>query len=129
MPTRRRPAGVALLREVVQQAVEATTLRRVAREVGVSAPGLALFLDGAVPREESLDKYRAWYLKASTARGGCVSRETARLALGVLSQSLPTEARGQAQRGVLRLLLRAHQRHRIAPPGWLRDEAEAADAE
>jgi hypothetical protein len=122
VPARRRPAGVALLRDVVRRAVEASTLRRVAREIGVSAPGLALFIDGAVPREQSLDRYRSWFLQTSTARAGSVSKETVLLAIGVLLQSLPPNAQERTRSQLMRMLLRAHDRSRIAPPEWLRDE-------
>lgn len=123
MPTRRRPPGVALLRDVVRQTVQASTLRSVAREIGVSAPGLGLFIDGAVPREKTLDKYRAWYLQTSTARAGSVSSETVHLALAVLLQSLPSDAQERTRSQLLRILLRAHEHSRIAPPEWLRNEA------
>src|SRR5688572_8265908 len=43
--------------------VEATSLRSVSREIGMSATGLSKFLDGNAPYLPTLNRLRNWYLR------------------------------------------------------------------
>ena len=65
---RRRPrVSVAVIRAAAA-AVGQTSLRQVARDAKISAPGLALFLDGSTPRDGTLSKLRDWYFSEAAAR-------------------------------------------------------------
>lgn len=55
-----RPS-VRALREAVQRAVDADSLRSVAKQVGLSAMGLHGFLQGRNPRLSNETKLRKWY--------------------------------------------------------------------
>ena len=84
----------------------------------MSAPGLALFLDGASPRTATLDKIRAWHLNTAGADGTTV--ETARTALHMLASSLPP---GPDRVTMIRMTLagiaRLHRRRGRPGPPWL----------
>ena len=54
---------VDLLRGAVRRAVEASSQRKVARQIGMSAPGLRAFLDGARPLRPTWRKLHAWYFR------------------------------------------------------------------
>jgi hypothetical protein len=50
------------LRMAVGLAAEASSYRAVAKEIGLSARGLQMFVDGAsIPRSRTLSKVRAWF--------------------------------------------------------------------
>ena len=113
-----RPVRVDELRDAARRAVEVSSLRQVAREIGLSAPGLSSFLEGASPRRGTVRKLQAWYVRRSTA-GTDVSEETARAALDLLVDSLTERKRGKVQRMILDVLGEAHRRGGTEPPPWL----------
>lgn len=55
--------GVAAIREAVRKRVEASSLRAVAEEVGMSFSGLRSFLNGGKPQARSLKKLQAYVQK------------------------------------------------------------------
>lgn len=57
------PAGLSGLREALQSAVEASSLRQVADEVGMSFNGLRTFITGGRrrPQAATIRKVAAWY--------------------------------------------------------------------
>jgi hypothetical protein len=115
----RRRVRIDALRAAARDRVERTGLRAVAREIGMSAPSLAQFLEGSCPREATLRKIRDWYFSEAAARAGDVSPETARTAVGMLVDGVPEPRRGALVREVLSSLADAHQRHGAVLPGWL----------
>lgn len=60
MPPRRTSASLDQLRDAVRVRVEDSSLRQVAREVGVAHTTLADFLDGRKPRTANVAKLRKW---------------------------------------------------------------------
>ncbi len=73
----------------------------------MSAPGVALFLDGTSPRSSTLEKIRRWHLKDAAARGPCP--ETVRNALALLVSHLPPGTRKRVSGLILAELARSHR--------------------
>jgi hypothetical protein len=115
---RRRPPGVGVLRDAARSAVERTSLRSVARAIGMSAPGLALFLDGGTPNQTTLSKIRLWYFSEAAVESG-VSEDVACVAIGVLLEPLPAGARPRVHGEMLALLAEAYRRQGTLLPSWL----------
>jgi len=115
----RRRVSVDALREATRSAVERASLRKVARDIGISPPGLALFLDGSVPRENTLHKIREWYFSEAATHTE-LSEETARAVLQMLLEPLPEERRRKVFRKVVSVMMEAHLRQGTVPPRWLR---------
>jgi hypothetical protein len=115
---RQRAVSVEALRSAAGERVAETSLRHVAREIGMSAPGLAHFLNGTSPRTATLDKIRTWHLKGAGADGTSV--ETARIALYTLASHLPPGGdRVSVIQMTLTMVAALHRwRGRPSPP-WL----------
>jgi hypothetical protein len=125
----RRRVSVNALREAAQGAVNRTSLRRVARDVGVSAPGLALFLDGSIPRDSTLAKIRVWYFSDAASRSD-TTPETARTAIELLLEPLPNQAvRSRVLTQIVVLLAKTYEEQGIVAPAWLRELSAAAPQE
>ena len=92
--------SVDTLRRAVAGSVSATSLRQVARDVGMSPTGLWKFLSGATPYSATRKKVERWYVR----RGGAPDVHTALAALEVLVQDLPPADRIQAMEGILAAL-------------------------
>jgi hypothetical protein len=115
---RRRAVSVEALRAAAQERVAETSLRHVAREIGMSAPGLALFLGGASPRSVTMDKMRTWHLSTAGAVG--TTLETARTALHLLTSTLPPgRDRVTMARRTLTIVAQLHRRRGRPPPAWV----------
>lgn len=108
----------AAIRAVVSAAVGRRPLRAVAREIGMSAPGLRSFLDGGNPYPHTLRKLERWAVQTKAADAGN-DAATARAAVSFLVADLPPEERTAARAGILNLLV---ERYRVAStpaPSWL----------
>lgn len=107
------------LREAVRQAAADSSLRAVARDVGMTAMGLKAFIEGTSPRADTLRKLRAWYVRES-AEAGAVNAQAAEAAFAVVVANLPMERR-EAAREKLRDVLREEYRASSGSvPDWLR---------
>jgi len=95
--------SVDTLRRAVAGSVSATSLRQVAREVGMSPTGLRKFLSGASPYSATRRKLEHWYVRHG--RGPDV--HSALSALEVLVQDLPPADRIQAMEGILDVLVQS----------------------
>lgn len=115
----RRPrVSVAMIREAAAAAVGQTSLRQVARDAKISAPGLALFLDGSTPRDGTLSKLRDWYFSEAATRGP--SLVSARAAVNLLTLGLAApEDRRMCVLGILTVLHERWTRCGQAVPAWL----------
>jgi hypothetical protein len=109
---------VDAIRREARLAVEAGSLRAVARAVGMSAMGLRAFLDGRAPYSATLRKLTAWYVKHASTRP-CFSAEDAQAAVAVLLEAVPDAERGDAGAELLDWLLEMHRQRRLPPPPWL----------
>jgi hypothetical protein len=93
------PAEEALiptLRAFARSRVERTSLRQVAREVGMSPSGLDKFLAGAMPYRKTRRKLEAWYTRgAAFDVDDEPSPETVAVAVRILAGLFPAAGRGR----------------------------------
>ena len=100
-PHEPRSATVRHLREAARASVENTSLRGVAREIGMSPMGLRNFLHGTEPYAPTLRRLRNWYVRYAALRSGAVHTEDATAALAVLVHDLAPAPRQEAAFTVL----------------------------
>jgi len=115
-PERRTP--IEAIRQAARLATEATSLRAVARAVGMSPMGLKHFLEGRRPYSATLRKLNVWFVAHSVEELG-FGEDAARAALAVLLDGIPEEGRDEATRVVLDDLWRSHRHFSSRPPQWL----------
>src|ERR1700756_4103522 len=118
MPPASPRAPVDAIRQAARLAVESTSLRAVARSVGVSPMGLKNFLDGRKPYSATSRKLNAWYVTHEAERRS-FPVSAARGALAVLLDGVPQGERGKAGAGVLDDLGSFHLGLGTSPPAWL----------
>lgn len=111
---------VPLLRDGLARESARFSLRRVAREVGMSPNGLRHFLEGAAPRSATRVKLECWL-----AAQGKVTRppnlgQFIRL-VNELSVDLPPEQTLELGGTLAELLLQSYEVRRLSPPRWVRD--------
>lgn len=118
--TERIPVAISHLREIAAARVGATSLRRVAREIGMSPTGLRKFLDGAEPYAPTVHRLRVWYLRfAMTPSPAEIGPEDASAALAVLVHDLPETPGRQAADGMLESLGRSYEASGRGRPTWV----------
>lgn len=88
------------VRSTAQRRMDATSLRAVARQVGMSPSGLSKFLAGAHPYSKTLARLRAWYLWQGE-QPATLSPQEALAALQLLTSPLPMNRRPDAAAGVV----------------------------
>jgi hypothetical protein len=113
-----RTPSVHVLRESVRRAVEARSLRHVARQAGLSHIGLKHFIEGAEPYAPTRRRLLHWYV-SHAAETRTVTDETASAAFAVLLDGVPPEARPIAMTQLLEAVAHIHQKAGIPPPQWL----------
>jgi hypothetical protein len=119
----RRPvlAGISdeALHAALHRAVEASSLRAVAEQVGMTHGGLHLYLQGTGrPRERTLRMLREWYLREADRWEG-PDEQTARAAIAVLVEGLPASEQERALGEISVVVRNAYERAKISPPEWL----------
>ncbi|HYH82354.1 MAG TPA: hypothetical protein VEX86_21360 [Longimicrobium sp.] len=117
MPSPDRGVRVEAIREAARLATEATSLRAVARAVGMSPVGLKHFLDGRRPYTATLRRLTIWFI-AHGAEGGA-SEEHIRAAVGMLLEGLPEAGRERGAQALLEVVERMHRQAGTQPPAWL----------
>ena len=111
---------VPLLRDGLAREAARSSLRRVAREVGMSPNGLRGFLIGALPRSVTRIRLERWL-----AAQGKVTRppnvgQFVRL-LNELSVDLSPEHTLDLGRALGGLLVDSYEARRLSPPRWVQD--------
>jgi transcriptional regulator with XRE-family HTH domain len=109
---------IPLLRDGIAREAARYSLRRVAKEVGMSPNGLRDFLLGATPRTASRGKLERWL-----AEQGQVTRppnvgQFIRL-LNHLAVDLSPDQKTQFGRAIGQLLVESYETRRLAPPRWV----------
>lgn len=122
------PTTIDRLREMVSIRVQATSLRSVARQVGMSPSGLEKFLQGGMPYSGSRRKLYDWYTREGSQLRSDLTADGIAGALGRLVQELPGAHRDQAMVGVLGVLMEAYDAQG-AVPAWLSDLAQRSGVE
>lgn len=110
---------VVRLREAVAERADATSLRRVAREIGVSPSGLHYFLGGGSPYSPTRRKLEQWYVREASPRYEGLSADAVRGLLSAMVQDLPPSARQAAMAEILADIATAYRDRDVTPPGWL----------
>lgn len=117
MPSPDRGVRLEAIREAARLATEATSLRAVARAVGMSPMGLKHFLDGRNPYTATLRRLTIWFV-AHGAEGGA-PEELIRAAMGMLLEGLPESGRPRGRQALLDVVERMHRQAGTQPPAWL----------
>ena len=102
-------------RSAVRTAVADSTVRDVARAVGMSHGGLHNFLNGSEPHGRTIGLIRAWYIRTAG-----VERVSATELLTVISRlvaTLPDQRRGVLN--VLSAIESSYNQQGIVPPEWI----------
>jgi hypothetical protein len=113
------------LRETVALRVQATSLRTVARQVGMSPAGLEKFLAGETPYSRSRQRLQEWWVREAAKPRSDLSVEGVEVAIGALVRDLPPEHRVDAIRRVVRALRRLYDAEGAAEPPWLAQLVES----
>jgi hypothetical protein len=120
-PTDPRSATIRHLRESAQARVENTSLRSVAREIGMSPTGLKKFLQGTAPYSPTLRRLRNWYVQYAAVQSGEVQTQDATAALAVLVHDLSPDPRRAAAGCVLDCVSRGYDQSGKTRPVWLNE--------
>ncbi len=89
-------ALIPAIRAAVIERVERTSLRDVARQVGMTPSGLAKFMNGSEPYRKTIRKLEGWYVRwrARSEDERLPSPETVAAAIRILAVFLPPASRG-----------------------------------
>jgi hypothetical protein len=112
-------ASVRHMREVAADRVDNTSLRRVAREIGMSPSGLKKFLGGTAPYSSTLRRLRAWYVRYAAEQNSDVEPVDASAALAVLMHDLGAESRRNTALHVLDAVGSGYDQSGRPKPAWL----------
>ncbi|MBW3572945.1 MAG: hypothetical protein KY467_17760 [Gemmatimonadetes bacterium] len=114
-----RSASTRHLRETAAARVENTSLRSVAREIGMSPTGLKKFLQGTAPYSPTLRRLRSWYVQYAAVQSGNVGLEDAAAALNVLVHDLAPDPRRDTAGCLLECVGRGYDQSGKARPAWM----------
>jgi hypothetical protein len=114
-----RSATTKHLRETAAARVENTSLRSVAREIGMSPTGLKKFLQGTAPYSPTLRRLRSWYVQYAAVQSGNVGLEDATAALNVLVHDLAPDPRKDTAGCLLECVGRGYDQSGKARPSWM----------
>lgn len=119
------PAGpeqqlMPLIRTEVRERIERTSLRAVARDIGITASGLLKFAAGSQPYRKTIRKLEAWYVRQpgrTPEQGESPSAQTVAAAIRILALLPPGPRRGEFVDGILK------QVNEVAPQdaAWRRE--------
>lgn len=114
-----RSATVRHMREVAASRVENTSLRQVAREIGMSPTGLKKFLEGTAPYSPTVRRLRNWYVRYTAVQQSDVETVDASAALSVLVHDLGSDSRRNAALHVLDAVGSGYDQSGKPKPAWL----------
>ena len=114
-----RNANIRHLREAATARVENTSLRCVAREIGMCPTGLKKFLLGTSPYAPTLRRLRSWYVQYANRRTGQVEMEEASAAVALLVHDLTPEPRQETASCLLDCVGRGYDASGRTRPDWL----------
>jgi hypothetical protein len=124
-PGRRGPWPA--VRAAVRRELERTSLRKLAKKIGVNSTTLHGFVTlGSTPQARNADKLLAWYNALTPDRRGAPPAR-ARVVSAMLLEGLADEERGPVLATVATAIQDAHARRGTTPPewvAWLREHGE-----
>ena len=94
------------------------SLRRAAREVGISPNGLRNFLNGAAPRLATRGRLEQWLAEHTTASRPPAVGQMIHL-LHELAADLSVQQVSALARDIASLLAAAYEQRRLTPPRWV----------
>jgi hypothetical protein len=115
----RPPTSIERLREAVTIRVQATSLRSVARQVGMSPSGLDKFLNGGMPYQKSRRKLFDWLHRERNNLGADLTVDGIAAALASLVRDLPPDRRERALHALLDTLRGLYESNMESAPRWL----------
>ena len=121
---RNPPVPLDRVRRSVALQVQASSLRHVARRVGMSPTGLEKFLRGAEPYSIIRRKLVDWWKREGENPRPAVSTDLAADALRALVRDLPPAEQRQAMAEIIQVLRHAHEVDETPVPAWLGELAE-----
>jgi hypothetical protein len=107
------------LRESAAIRVQSTSLRSVAREIGMSPTSLRNFLQGTEPYGPTVHRLRTWYIRYAAVSTGQVKLEDASAALGLLVRDLAPDARRRMATRLINTMAREYSETGKIAPVWL----------
>lgn len=107
------------LREIAAARVENTSLRSVAREIGMSPTGLKKFLLGTAPYSPTLRRLRHWYLQYGSDSSRELGLQEASAAMSVLMHDLAPDSRRTTAACVLDCVARGYEESGKPRPTWM----------
>lgn len=113
---------VPVLRAAAARAVAERSLRRVAREIGLSPNGLRNFLNGAAPRASTRLKIERWLAAEGRPPKPPTLGHLVRL-IGEISADLSPRQAAELGRAVAAYLHAAYESRHLPAPGWVRELA------
>lgn len=119
-PSRPGTLPIPLLRDAVAREVAGVSLRRAAREIGISPNGLRNFLNGATPRMPTRARLEHWLAARSASVRPPTLGHLVRL-LGEIGVDLSPQQTAALGRDIARLLTEAYEHRRRPPPRWVRE--------
>ena len=119
MPPSSPRVPIGAIRDAAALAVERESLRKVARQVGLSPNGLKQFLAGRRPYTSTEQKLNAWYAAHGRDHGGASRLDSARSAVAILLADFPAKRRALMAERIYDLLAAGHREDRREPPEWL----------
>lgn len=116
-----RSAKIERFREAVRTMAENTSLRKVAKEIGMSASGLKKFLEGAAPYSPTMRRLHRWYVQHAGVQHDWLELPEADAALRVLVHELTPDSRRATAERMVECLRRGYEESGKSAPGWLAD--------
>jgi hypothetical protein len=114
--------SVSVLRGAVRDAIDRTSSHVVAKAVGLSAPGIREFANGAEPRSATIRKLTAWYIRQREHGSDApVDAETAEAAIAFLLEHIPAQHRDETRAALLELIRSKGRQVGGASPAWIED--------
>ncbi|WP_420127625.1 hypothetical protein [Longimicrobium sp.] len=107
------------IRREAELARDATSLRAVARAIGITPMGLSGFLaSGSNPQARTVRKLNSWYVRRMATRPP-EGEDEARAALTILAGYYPQKQRFRVLSRVLDSMEAEFRESGVAPPAWL----------
>jgi hypothetical protein len=129
MPDPKRPmpypeVDIAKVRELANRLADATSVRQVAREIGMRHTALTKFLAGSEPYAKTRVPICEWYVRVTRSRRAAPERqespvEDAEGHLDALLADLRGEARAEARLRIVGALAQAYRQMGLAEPSWM----------
>ena len=127
MPDRPQ-TSIDRLREAVALRVQSTSLRAVARQVGMSPSGLHKFIAGGMPYTRSRRKLFRWLHRERRNLHADLSMDAVASAVACLLTDVPPQRQEGAMRDLVEALQGVYAAHTDDPPPWLAELSREAGA-